>query len=428
MRLSLLTLIAPVFGQDTWREWIKGFGVDAWQYPGWVADQAKACNCEVRDYSPPIKVECSSYEGGKWGSVQFHSTSPLSFCVLKQWLLDHMPEFDKNYLPPSVSVNGNSSLDDTVAFTLMADNSSAFSSNLPLQIKLRYLLPYASYHEARTNWRPLMFAKFKGLVDGSKSTVEAMTRLMSPAWSATQAPAVANWSAHVWDTYPAQRLGPILQWGSSTNPPVISPDDFTAYGYGSCTAWASLITYVARSVGIPARQVGTPCWNTGQFAGLSTSNPNVTQCWHGQGGGVTGGPYLNNHNWVEYWDDQTGKWVFVNVPPEDPTPNSGICTFSYDTGCDYNATTGCANSGSAGRTMQDHEIFAVTWTLSSEQDETLDGGPVVEAQNLKLSDGSAVSPLVWSPGFQSPIGGLMKNVGLRMINRTATYRCHAPGH
>jgi hypothetical protein len=337
-----------------------------------------------------------------------------------------MPEFDKHYLPPSVSVTGNSSLDDTVAFTLMADNSSAFFANVPLQVKLRYLLPYASYHEARTNWRPMMFARFKGLVDGAQSTVEAMTRLITPGLTSKTAPAVANWTAHVWDTYPAHPQGPVLQWASSTNPPVIAPADFAVYGYGSCTAWASLISYIARSVGIPARQVGTPCWNGGQFAGLAKSNPNVTQCWHGQSGGVSGGPFLYNHNWVEYWNDQTSQWVFVNVPPGNPTPNTGICSFSYDTGCDYNATTGCAVVLGAGAAMQDHEIFAPTWTLALEQDEFFDGGPVVDAQDLTLSDGTPVSPLVWSPGFTSPLGGLMKNVGLRMINRTETYRCHAP--
>lgn len=337
-----------------------------------------------------------------------------------------MPEFDKHYLPSSVSVTGNSSLDDTVAFALMADNSSAFSANLPTAIKFRYLLPYSSYHESRTNWRPIMFAKFKALVDGAKSTVEAMNHLITPAWSPKQAPAVANWSSFVWDSYPAQNMGPVLQWASSTNPPVISPNDFTTYGYGSCTAWATLITYVARSVGIPARQVGTPCWNGGQFAGLAKDNANVTQCWHGQAGGSSGGGYLYNHNWVEYWNDQTREWVFINVPPEDPTPNSGLCSFSYETGCDYNPVTGCDNATLLGKTMQDHEIFAPTWTLSGEIDETLEGGPLVDAQSLKLSDGSSVSPLVWSPGFVSPLGTPMKNIGLRMINRTATYRFNAP--
>jgi len=31
--------------------------------------------------------------------------------------------------------------------------------------------------------------------------------------------------------------------------------EFASYGYASCSGWSSLVVYVARSVGIPARQV-----------------------------------------------------------------------------------------------------------------------------------------------------------------------------
>ena len=134
-----------------------------------------------------------------------------------------------------------------------------------------------------------------------------------------------------------------LRWSSSTSPPVLSPWDFAAYGYGSCTAFAtlhvsslaprvegpfphrvaphsphkpdhtawsqlsseqvvyapsrdyaadlymhthSLISawcwrqaYAARAIGIPARVAGAPCWNNGDFAGLASNNSKVIQCW-----------------------------------------------------------------------------------------------------------------------------------------------------
>jgi len=50
-------------------------------------------------------------------------------------------------------------------------------------------------------------------------------------------------------------------------------------------------------------QVGTPCWNGGDFRGLATSNANVTKCWAGSDGQTQGGAWLYNHNWVEFWDD-----------------------------------------------------------------------------------------------------------------------------
>jgi hypothetical protein len=107
-----------------------------------------------------------------------------------------MPEFDKYYMPPSVSVEGGSMFDDNIAFALMADNASAYAAKLPLAVKLAYGLPYASYHESRTNWRPLFFAKFFQLVQGATSTQEAMARLVAPN-------VFTNWTANVWASHPA---------------------------------------------------------------------------------------------------------------------------------------------------------------------------------------------------------------------------------
>ncbi len=96
--------------------------------------------------------------------------------------------------------------------------------------------------------------------------------------------------------------------------------------------------------------------------------------------------------------------------------------------------------------MQDHEIFAVTWSAAAGADtwlakhrasrpgstpvagstDDVDGGPVVDVANLTLTSGEKVSPLVWSPVLQSPTGRPLKDVGLRVVNRTDFYRCHAP--
>lgn len=48
----------------------------------------------------------------------------------------------------------------------------------------------------------------------------------------------------------------------------------------------------------------------------------------------------------------------------------------------------------------------------------LDGGPVVDVKDLRLSNGEAVSPLVWSPYLTSPLGEPLRNTGLRVVNRT----------
>ena len=114
---------------------------------------------------------------------------------MKQFLLDHMPEFDQYYMPPAVSVAGQSMFDDNIAFALMADNASAISDQLPLALRLSYGVPYASYHEARVNWRPLFFAKFFQLVAGSTSTREAMSHLVAPN-------VFLNWTSNLWASHP----------------------------------------------------------------------------------------------------------------------------------------------------------------------------------------------------------------------------------
>ena len=50
--------------------------------------------------------------------------------------------------------------------------------------------------------------------------------------------------------------------------------------------------------------------------------------------------------------------------------------------------------------------------------------PLVDAASYALTDGTAVSPLVWAPRLASPLGEPLKDTGLRFINRTAAYRCH----
>lgn len=254
-----------------------------------------------------------------------------------------------------------------------------------------------------------------------------MVKLASPSWGPKTPPAFTHWTKNIWDSYPLkpspdQEMS--VRWASSTSPPVSSPFDFAAYGYGSCTAWATLLTYSARSVGIPARQVGTPCWNTGEFAGSARDNPNVTTCWHGGPDNKPGGIFLNNHNWVEYWSSEEQKWVFINDPPQNTNPDEGLCgTFSEEHGCDYSSLTGCTKATSGpSLAREDHPIFAISWTNQGAGIPE-DGGEVIDVKNLRLTNGQEVSPLVWSPFLSSPLGEPLREVGLRVVNRTDFYRC-----
>eukprot|EP00747_Dinoflagellata_sp_TGD_P197810 gnl/TRDRNA2_/TRDRNA2_69628_c0_seq1.p1 gnl/TRDRNA2_/TRDRNA2_69628_c0~~gnl/TRDRNA2_/TRDRNA2_69628_c0_seq1.p1 ORF type:complete len:440 (+),score=49.53 gnl/TRDRNA2_/TRDRNA2_69628_c0_seq1:56-1375(+) len=391
----------------TWQSWLQDFGHDTYRYPEWIRAQKEACSCR----GEPI----ACHEAGV--AVDWHSSTSLTYCVALQYSLEQMPSFDKAFLPPAVSMDGTSMLDDNIAFALMAWQASPVRPRPPLPVVLSYLLPYADYHESRANWRPLFFAKLFSLVaDAStaESTVQALI---------DQGNTYVNWTAHSWPS--SDKGGGVdarwtLQWGSSTAPPVLAPFDFVAYGYGSCTAWATYLTAALRAVGVPARQAGSPCWNSGNFSGLATSNPNVSSCWHGgRPNGPFGGVFLNNHNWVEYWDANRGGWTFIDVPPTTVNDTSWWCgTFDPAKGCSCGS-----KAASAGR---DHDILAPTWTpvLHPWSDE-LEGGPVLDvARDLVLSTGEHVSPLVWASRLTSAIGTPLA-MQLRVVNRTDFYRARA---
>ena len=268
------------------------FGHDDFSLPSWIHAQIDACTCAVQ--ASGARPSC--VESGL--PCNWRNATELTFCVAKSYLLERMPAFDLQFLPPSVTVNGSSMLDDNCAFALMARKQFAFAARVPIPLYLAYVLPYASYHEARSNWRPLLFAKLQSLVNSSfagdenATTADAVAAIVAPN-------RFLNWSGNVWPASPreAEEDGWRIQWASSTAPPVVAPFDFVAYGYGSCSAWATFITYSLRAIGVPARQSGTPCWNSvysgTDYRGLALDNANVSLCWHGGDGQTTGGGFLN---------------------------------------------------------------------------------------------------------------------------------------
>lgn len=370
------------------------------------------CNCELATGSSQAEPYFECQEASQ--AVDWRLASDLSWCSCKHFLLNHMPAFDLDFLPPAVTVEGDSMLDDTIAFALMAWNASMLTPRPPVRVALAYLLPYATYHESRANWRPLFFAKYFAVAQGqtsSKAVVSAMIQNNAQ---------LMNWTAFRWPASPRAttnryELGP---FASGSTPPTIGPFDFTAYGYGSCTGWAKFLASALKAVGVPAREVGSPCWNTIQFAGLAINNPNVSFCWNGgRPDGPSGGVYLNNHNWVEYWDNVASQWRFVDVATGNSEENTWFCG-KYTNGCDC--------SSPAGKAARDHDIVAPTWSDVGD-DYDLDGGKVLNVRtDLVLSSREAVTPLVWSPRLRSPLGRRLKDVGLRVVNRTAFYRCQTP--
>ena len=428
-------------------DWLKHFGHDTYAYPLWVQQQQLACECTAL---PGGTAACHSAGALiDWRAAARASVvgAPLTWCLARAWMLDHMPEFDKRFLPPSITVNGSSMLDDQLAFAVMADAAAGWAETVPLAAKLAYILPYATTHESRQNWRPLFFAKYVRLVQGAVTVEQAMDRLLAD-------PNLFQWSAHSWEDSPVQpptAVGAVgaaaegktatrqwsVEWSSSTSPPVTAPLDAVAYGYSSCTGKATFVTYIARAVGIPARVAGTPCWDSGPFAGLASHNKNVSLCWNGGSAQQHGGGYLYNHNWVEVYAPSAvphsgSPWSMLNVPlPSTFTPGGGgswMCPGfeRWSEGCSFNASNPAGHecdgiAADAGAAMRDHEIFSLTW--AEDADSGLDeGGEIVEVAHLRLSSGEPASPLVWAPTLADAYGAPLR-ISLRVVNRTAAYRC-----
>ena len=228
-----------------WVGWIDSLGHDNYSYPWWITEQIKACDCAP---AASVTAAAACVESGvavDWrasiaASRAASGAGELTFCLAKAWLIDHMPTFDKHYLPGSVTVNATSMLDDNIAFTLMADRAAPWSGTVSLEHKLTYTLPYASYHESRQNWRPLFFAKFFSVVADAATAEEALERLIDPN-------VFLNWTGHYWPSSPQQPRGGDgyqIKWSSSTSPPIVAPLDFVAYGYASCSGWATLVSCV----------------------------------------------------------------------------------------------------------------------------------------------------------------------------------------
>ena len=137
--------------------------------------------------------------------------------------------------------------------------NNEWGKQVPENIFFNFLLPYANLNERRDNWRQDFHDKFLPIIKNTSSMYEAVALL----------------NKNIYD-----KVGVIY----STDRPKAdqSPYESIDAGMASCTGLSILLIDACRSVGIPARFVGTPLWynNSG------------------------------NHSWVEIWDDE---WHFTGA-------------------------------------------------------------------------------------------------------------------
>ncbi len=169
-----------------------------------------------------------------------------------EFLIVNMPDRDLKSLTARF-------LTENVSVAYQGLDHAPWKSRIPRQLFLNDILPYACLNEKRDDSRKFLQAKAAPLVADCESPAEAAQRLN-------------------------QRLFPLLNAHYSTERkrPDQSPLETVESGKATCSGLSILLVDACRSVGIPARVVGTPMWTN----------------------------MRGNHTWVEIWD---GDWHFAGA-------------------------------------------------------------------------------------------------------------------
>jgi hypothetical protein len=169
------------------------------------------------------------------------------------FLLSNMPGRDLADLRASFLIE-----DERLAY--QAIKEAPWGKEIPKDIFLNDILPYAILNERRDNWRKDFHHRFIKIAKQYKSINEAVLALNKYVFDSLQ-----------------------VAYSATKRPkPDQSPYESIQAHYASCTGLSILLTDALRSVGIPARIAGIAMWpdNSG------------------------------NHTWVEIWD---GQWHYIGA-------------------------------------------------------------------------------------------------------------------
>ena len=162
-----------------------------------------------------------------------------------RFLIRHMHSADRESLSIEFLVTNTK-------LAYQALDAAPWHEEISDELFLNYVLPYANLDETRDSWRQDFFDRFSPLLKDTKSPTEAAVRLNQTMF---------------------EQLG--VRYSTSRPKANQSPLESIESGTASCTGLSILLVDACRSIGIPARVVGTPKWADGR----------------------------GNHTWVEIWDD-----------------------------------------------------------------------------------------------------------------------------
>ena len=173
-----------------------------------------------------------------------------------KFLIENMPQRDLESLSASF-------LRENVSLAYEIAGQMPWAKNIPEDTFLNDVLPYANVNEQRDNWRKRLHDLCLPLVKDCKTSAEA---------------------AQVINQKLFRQLG--VKYSMKRRIPDQGPFETMDTGVATCTGLSILLVDACRSVGVPARVVGTPLW-------MNKSG---------------------NHTWVEIWD---GDWHFAGAAEAD---------------------------------------------------------------------------------------------------------------
>jgi len=175
-----------------------------------------------------------------------------------EFLIVNMPDQDRATLKHEFLV-------ENTKLAYQALSEVPWGKDIPKDIFLNDILPYATLNERRDNWRVDFHRRFIKIAQSSKSIDQAVIAL----------------NKYVFDTLR-------VAYSADKRPkPDQSPYESIKAHYASCTGLSILLVDALRSVGIPARIAAIAMW------------PDES----------------GNHTWVEIWD---GKWHYTGAAEPNP--------------------------------------------------------------------------------------------------------------
>ncbi len=173
-----------------------------------------------------------------------------------RFLVENMPPQDRETLSSEY-------LRENLDLAFRAREEYPWAAQVPEEIFLNDVLPYAVFDEPRDPWRAELHIRVRELVKDSHTATEAAQALNRQVFN------LLNVHYNTGRKRPNQSLHESVELGKAT-----------------CTGLAIILVEACRTVGVPARAVGTPLWANKR----------------------------GNHTWVEIWDD---GWHFTGADEYD---------------------------------------------------------------------------------------------------------------